>query len=612
MFEKEINFIYDFSINEVRRLGSFFTYEELASADLHPAIIKYISAELDYLIYEDRQRLLSNSNFDYSGSKIAEYFSLIGEEIKRSKRFSFEYVDDLILHAISFNVNYLAQPKWALTKLIFEKEDVIKTSELKQIINYVYFHEYIKAIIEKYLLKKNLQMISRAEFETIIDKLDQEILGTDPSRVFNLVLRAIGEFFNIGSVIKSRIPLYPFKLYLKEKKFQGHVAKLDSSFKGDTRQLFDIVEVQNVLFPQEVKKQPEKKPQTQKPAFPKAAEENPRERKTEAVKSEDVKPAEPKPAEVKPEGPKPLVPNFRPNGGNYLERILKQETPASFFSSEEDAPESGAPEKEEESPAIKEEPIELFEVPAEEEPSIPDITENSEDKVEDKAPEESVVMEFPEEEKTPFELEFEEVKEPETEASAPAPEVQEEEKPEEIFEGIDIDKIDLDTIDSDEAEDKADTSREGGSQGFLSKFLKKGARKSDKPAVDDIAEEISEPVINFDAEISIEEEKAPLEIKEAEDAAMDEAPQSGKTFSRIFTVISEVFSKREQQKIISELFANKPEKFAGTVYNVITEARDVYDAERLIDSVLKANKIDLSSRWAKVFKKNIKQYFNQD
>ncbi|HEX2962711.1 MAG TPA: hypothetical protein VHO43_13010, partial [Ignavibacteriales bacterium] len=365
----------------------------------------------------------------------------------------------------------------------------------------------------------------------------------------------------------------------------------------------------------EVKKQPEKKPQTQKPAFTKAAEEKPAERKTVEPKLREEKPLElkteeVKPAEVKPEGPKPLVPNFRPNGGNYLERILKQETPASFFSSEEEAPENGVPEKEEETPAIKEEPVELFEVPAEEEPSIPDITENSESIVEDKAPEESVVMEFPEEEKTPFELEFEEVKEPETEAAPPV--IQEEEKPEEIFEGIDIDKIDLDTIDSDEAEDKADTSREGGSQGFLSKLLKKGARKSEKPAVDDIAEEISEAVINFDSEISIEEEKAPQEIKEAEDAAMDEAPQSEKTFSRIFTVISEVFSKREQQKIISELFANKPEKFAGTVYNVITEARDVYDAERLIDSVLKANKIDLSSRWAKVFKKNIKQYFNQD
>ncbi|MGE5354436.1 MAG: hypothetical protein ACM3P0_20300 [Acidobacteriota bacterium] len=620
MFEKEIKFIYDFSINEVRRLGSFFTYEELASADLHPAILKYISAELDYLIYEDRQKLLSNSNFDYSGGKIAEYFALIGEEIKRSKRFSFEYVDDLILHAISFNVNYLAQPKWALTKLIFEKEDIIKTSELKQIINYVYFHEYLKAIIEKYLLKKNLQMISRAEFENILDKIDQELLAVDPSKVFNLVLRAIGEFFNIGSVIKSRIPLYPFKLYLKEKKYQSYVAKLDSAFKGDTRQLFDIVEVQNILFPQEakkqeVKKQPEQKPQAQKPPVPKPAEEvKPEAAKPEAAKPEIAKPEAAKPETAKPEGPKPLVPNFVPNGGNYLERILKQETPASFFNAGETAP-GEEPEKEEEIPVVKEEPFEALETPAEAEPSAPEIFESiPETHTEDSAinaPEESVVMELPEEEKTPFELEFEEIVEPQTE-DASAQKDQAEEEPEEIFEGIDIDKIDLDSADPDEAENLEDSREGGSSSGFLSRLLKKGGRKAEKTAAIELSPEDLEPIINLDAEISIEEAEAPEEIKEVENTTVNDGLQNEKTFSRIFTVISEVFSKREQQKIISEIFANKPEKFAATVYNVITEARDVYDAERLIDSFLKANKVDLSSRWAKVFKKNIKQYFNQD
>jgi len=70
MFEKEIQFISDFTLNKVKKLGSFFTFEKLFSANIHPAIVQYISAELDYLIYEDRKRLLNNSVFDYSGGEI--------------------------------------------------------------------------------------------------------------------------------------------------------------------------------------------------------------------------------------------------------------------------------------------------------------------------------------------------------------------------------------------------------------------------------------------------------------------------------------------------------------------------------------------------------------
>ena len=46
MFEKEIKFITDISLNKVKKFGSFFTYEKLLTSDVHPAIIKYISAEL--------------------------------------------------------------------------------------------------------------------------------------------------------------------------------------------------------------------------------------------------------------------------------------------------------------------------------------------------------------------------------------------------------------------------------------------------------------------------------------------------------------------------------------------------------------------------------------
>ena len=61
MFEKEIKFLYDLTLTKMKPLGNSFYLSQLQDIGVHPAIIHYISCELDYLIYEDRQKLLKNS-----------------------------------------------------------------------------------------------------------------------------------------------------------------------------------------------------------------------------------------------------------------------------------------------------------------------------------------------------------------------------------------------------------------------------------------------------------------------------------------------------------------------------------------------------------------------
>jgi hypothetical protein len=100
MFEKEIKFISDFCLNKVKGLGSFFTYEKLAEIDLHPAILRYISAELDYMIYADRKKLLQHSYFDYSGKEIFQRFHEISGEIKKTKKISIDDVKKLVIITI--------------------------------------------------------------------------------------------------------------------------------------------------------------------------------------------------------------------------------------------------------------------------------------------------------------------------------------------------------------------------------------------------------------------------------------------------------------------------------------------------------------------------------
>ena len=233
MFEREIKFIYDFNLNKVSKLGPYFTFEQLSTLDLHPAILNYISAEIDYIIFEDRQKLMRDSIFDYSGEKIAYYFSLINDEIKKTKRLSFEYISKLILHASSFTINYLVRPKWTLKKFIYDEGEHRTSGEIKQILNYVYYYNYLKKILISYINSKKILSLNLQEFEELLDKIDKIGVETNLSNILSTALNSMADFFNIGELQKNKIPLQAIELFLEEKNLEQHLRRIRIAFGDD-------------------------------------------------------------------------------------------------------------------------------------------------------------------------------------------------------------------------------------------------------------------------------------------------------------------------------------------------------------------------------------------
>jgi len=171
MFEREIRFITDITLNNIKRLGTFFTLESLEKAKVHPAIVQYISAELDYLIYLDRQRLLQKSLFDYSGVEINKHFLAISAEIKKNKLIPFEEIRRLVQQAVNFNVHYLLRPHWTLKKYIYDNEEYRSAEELQLFLNYTYFYEYYKQYILTYVDRRQLLSLSANEFSERVNLL---------------------------------------------------------------------------------------------------------------------------------------------------------------------------------------------------------------------------------------------------------------------------------------------------------------------------------------------------------------------------------------------------------------------------------------------------------
>ena len=247
MFEKEIKFITDFSLNKIKKLGAFFTFEQLRSLDLHPAIIRYINAELEYLIFQDRKKLLKKSAFDYSDQKIQQYFDAISEEIKKNKSISFEDAKSLVMQAASFTANYIVRPKWSLTKFIYNEDQLKSTDEIKLSLNYLYYYDYLRNVLLSFLEKKKAVNLSLIDFEVALNKINKELFGEHSQQLIDNSLVSMADFFNIGGTDKKISPLY-VELFLKEKDLIDYLFRVRRSLPVDARQKFEIEEIQKILY----------------------------------------------------------------------------------------------------------------------------------------------------------------------------------------------------------------------------------------------------------------------------------------------------------------------------------------------------------------------------
>ena len=257
MFEKEIKFIGDFCFNKVRSLGNVFTLDKIIATGIHPAIIQYISAELDYMIYSDRRKLLQQSYFDYTGKEISDHFKRISNEIKRNKKISLDDSKKLIFQAVSFNINYLVRPKWSLTKLIFNDQPVISVEEMKMMLNYLFYYDYFKYVLIGYITKRNLVQISSTEFDLILNKIDRELLNSNQEQLIENSFTSIGDFFNIGGGDKNKISLTSVEIFLKEKNLVELLVKLRKAIPNEIKKQYDKQEIERILF------SPEKEPETE-------------------------------------------------------------------------------------------------------------------------------------------------------------------------------------------------------------------------------------------------------------------------------------------------------------------------------------------------------------
>jgi len=248
MFEKETKFIADFNINKIRKLGAFFTLDGLASAKIHPAIFQYISAELDYLIYLDRKRIIKQSVFDYTLPEVTPHFNSIAVVIKKNKLLPFEEIKNLVVQAVQFNIHLLLQPKRTLTRFIYDTTQQKSTEEVLLLLNYLSYYDFYRKIISEYVEKKNILTFPQDDFETVLNNLTKLLIESQTQAMMDTALNAMADFFNTGDVNKTLIPLGAVELFLKEKNLSVYISKIRTILSADTKRKFEVEDYKNAMY----------------------------------------------------------------------------------------------------------------------------------------------------------------------------------------------------------------------------------------------------------------------------------------------------------------------------------------------------------------------------
>ncbi len=602
MFEREIKFIYDFNLNKLNRLGPYFTFEQLLASDIHPAILQYISAEIDYLIYEDRQKLLKNSLFDYSGEKISFHFNQISEEAKKSKRFAQEYIAKLILHASSFTINYLVRPKWTLTKFVFDEDNHKSTNDIKQILNYVYYYKYVNKILVSYINSKKILSMNSQEFEELLNKADRLGVETYLPAILTSALKSMAEFFNIGEIQKTKIPLSAVEMFLEEKELFKHLQKVDEIFVNEEGVKFNLIDYHKV-FNSIVTEKEEQIVEPEVPQKFETKEDEEEKELTEELDSRSDEEAE-EIAELQENGSETL--EGEPEGITEVEQELEEKNENKIDHEQEDEEKISEDEINEISgeeititPPVKyrikineDSRIEpLIELPEEmsEQPAEINIDDEESNDLEDIESEEEIGESFEENESE----------------SEPNEQIHFKDELELAEKGLVIDDEEDESF-LQSLRDKKNLKEEGSNGNSTDSII-----SAEQSLMNELEEQIEDYDENYTAEELIEEDESERVIfdnPKFDDSAPDQ--NKAQAFDEQPKMdLAEILEHKDMTKIIEVIFDYDIEDFAGTLDEIAT-CRNEDDAHLVINNTLNARRINRSSKEAQAFRSIISEYFS--
>lgn len=212
----------------------FTLIDELLECPELPAVYKnMISAERDAWILREKLRLEANPcfNFKIRTNLCFEFENLL----KNISVIPFGDFKSFIETFVKLRLNFLLRPRTTLKFFVFRESLTVSFEQLLKYLAYFSDYEYIYQGFYDYIAQqteKNRDIITIYEFESLLEKIDNDfILNLDENEFINL-LQPIFEFFTVNLETVPQAPSSAFIIFFTDKKLNYIAYLIENSFKN--------------------------------------------------------------------------------------------------------------------------------------------------------------------------------------------------------------------------------------------------------------------------------------------------------------------------------------------------------------------------------------------
>ncbi len=297
IFESEIENIIRSVRSRTIGESDSITLGELLATNIHTGIKAYFRAEVEKLLQREREKEVRSKKFPYSLPEVMRLQEQIDLHLQHRYEFDQKDFDALLDEAVHFQFNYLCRPQFTLMNFLFENRRRIPTAEIERKLQYCVDYTYYREIIRRYIVDHGLTKITYEEFQSLLEKIDYEIINRHSSWELARMLKALFAFVDAGlheprkDDGDPKLPINAAVVFFEDKKLFDMKERLEQE--RDKRKVLEITipELANIV----------EKVRTSNDEAVAAIEEKPARKQTRARKKAVIEPVKDMPpAQTKP------------------------------------------------------------------------------------------------------------------------------------------------------------------------------------------------------------------------------------------------------------------------------------------------------------------------
>lgn len=220
------------------------TLREVLESDIPPGIKAYFRAEVEKLLHKEREKEVRSKKFPYSLPEVMRLQEQIDLLLKHYYEFDQKEFDALLDEAVHFQFNYLCRPQFTLMNFLFENRRRVPVADIERKLDYCVDYTYYREIIRRYIVDHGLAKMTYEEFQSLLEKIDREILDRHTSWELAKMLTALHRFVDAGLPTARKpdgqptLPINAVIVFFEDKKLPDIKARLEHE--RDTQNVQDI------------------------------------------------------------------------------------------------------------------------------------------------------------------------------------------------------------------------------------------------------------------------------------------------------------------------------------------------------------------------------------